>query len=131
MDFKHDESSSIIGKWKHVRFFVESWEFGGGFVDYSNHNVILEFTSDGYMTISGDIRPNTVLFLTNEYRYLFSDKWLNESKKGGVNFSDYRLILEWVDRDWSNDYFFMIFSDKLIIEPPGSDRNFHYFEKIN
>jgi len=70
-DIVHDESASILGKWKLVKTMHP---MSKGCLDYSKCNVVFEFRSDSVLTISGEtihIRPYFG-FDTDEYEFFYS-----------------------------------------------------------
>ena len=68
-DIVHNESSSIVGKWKLVKVLPTHWHPKP--YDYSNYNIVYDFRANGVLKISGVIDQNYEGHNLGEYTYLF------------------------------------------------------------
>ena len=117
----HDETASIIGKWKLVEERISG--FSGCIpryrTDYSQSNVEYEFKRNGVLTISGDagypIWPKI-----GDHFYSFIE---------GSHVYRYDYYLEIGDPDYSSYFQYRISSEQLAIDQRFVDGNAYYFVK--
>lgn len=101
-------STSIIGKWKLMKEQTSGFVGSPSEIDYSKHNIVYEFKTNGFLTVSGN--GNT--------------GWI---KKGSHSYSigNYREIQVGYSSSWYN-----VSPSELIIDSRPVDGSAFYFAKI-
>ena len=114
-DFTHEETASIIGKWKLEKIRVNS-KLGFSCIDCSTTNVVYEFKENGILTVS---RHAEHLGLHESGKYSFiNDEWgmgqdgcpwglsINEGTTNWYILSSKKLIIDYSPGDGAT-YFFV------------------------
>jgi hypothetical protein len=116
-DVTHDNSASIIEKWKLVKYRVHS-RLGEFCTDLSENNIMYEFKANDVVTISAE--KNFSEISTGEYNYSF----FSVTDQDGTVID--RLSIGEGDR-----WYYRISSTELLLEASSSAGITYYFIKIN
>jgi hypothetical protein len=116
--FPHDESASIIGKWKLMITRSAGFMVPSSIFDYSQHNVVYEFKENGILVISAETDAHLFPGI-GEHSYLFVD---NEH---GMPDLPYGLKIKEM-ASW-----YRVSSERLIIDDSPIDGNTYFFFRIN
>ena len=115
-DFAHEETASIIGKWKLEKIRVHS-RLGVSCTDCSPYNVVYEFKQNGALTVSGSTE-NFGWHESGEYSFI-KDEWSmgHDGYPWGLNINN--GLTNW----------YVLSSKKLIIDYSPGDGATYYFVK--
>ena len=107
----HDESTSIVGKWKLEKVISIDLKHGYILHDFSRRNVVYEFKTDNTLTVTGNTNPNHWYCARNgDYSYAIE---IIESAgisikiyySGGCSFNSQEMVINYALLDGPFYYF--------------------------
>jgi len=114
----HDESSSILGKWRYV--LNRYAHYGRYCENYCQYNIVFEFKPNNVLTVSGIAEHNNLSFLAEEGENFYSvglDQW--NSRVLTITRPSHNLSTYWSS--------YRVNSKEFLFQSQGDS---HYFIKI-
>lgn len=97
-DDDNSQTSEIVAQWKLVEAKLSGFEGGNssnGSIDYSNQNIIYNFTANGTLIVTGE---EHIGYSNGEYQYFFGEDHLGTS-------SDPQILLVKINQlKWTYDF---------------------------
>ena len=115
----HDESSTILGKWKLM--IIRDNPFNPKCLDYCQYNIVFEFKTNNVVTISGNTELPNLFFIEdgdNLYSFVEFDWFDNASDKRRLSIGK------------ASYYWYKINSEELVFDSSPVDGSMLYFIKI-